>query len=100
MYEINPRWTAQSRRRARKQGKNDRLDARAVAALVRQEASTLPRVHREDETAILDMLVKKREAALAEATACATKSTSCCCRSTPSTTATYPTCKARLGFVP
>lgn len=68
VYEINPRWTAMSRRKARRQGKNDRLDARAVAALVRQEAGTLPRVHQEDETAIIDMLVKEREDVLAEAT--------------------------------
>lgn len=68
VYEINPRWTAMSRRNARRQGKNDRLDARAVAVLVRQEASALPRVYREDETAILDMLVKERENVLAETT--------------------------------
>ena len=100
MYEINPRWTAQSRRRAGKQGKNDRLDARAVAALVRQEASPLPRVHHEAETAILDLLVKEREAALAEVTACAAKSTICCCRSTSSMAATYPICRAKRDSVP
>jgi transposase len=68
VYEVNPRWTAMRRRGARKPGKTDRLDARAVALLVRQEASTLPRVHAEDDTAVLDLLTSEREAAIAEAT--------------------------------
>lgn len=54
------------RRSARKPGKTDRLDARAVALLVRQEASALPRVHAEDDTAVLDLLTSEREAAIAE----------------------------------
>ena len=68
VYEINPRWTAKQRRRARKPGKNDPLDAHAVASLVQAEAPTLPPVTAEDETAVLDLLVTEREAALAEAT--------------------------------
>lgn len=68
VYEVNPRWTAQSRRRARRLDKNDRLDARAVAGLVWREAGTLPRVPTDDETAILDLLVTEREGVLAEAT--------------------------------
>ena len=56
VYEVNPRWTAIGRRSARKPGKTDRLDARAVALLVRQETSALPLVHAEDDTAILDLL--------------------------------------------
>ena len=68
VYEVNARWTAQGRRRARKPGKTDRLDARAVALLVRQEASTLPRVHAEDDTAVLDLLTSEREAAIVEGT--------------------------------
>ena len=68
VYEINPRWTAKQRRRARKPGKNDPLDAHAVASLVQAEAQTLPPVTAEDETAVLDLLVTEREAALAEAT--------------------------------
>jgi transposase len=68
VYEVNPRWTATGRRSARKPGKTDRLDARAVAVLVRQEASTLPRVHSEDDTAVLDLLTSEREGAIAEAT--------------------------------
>ena len=51
-----------------KLGKRDRLDAHAVARLVRDEAITLPRVVAEDTTAVLDVLVTEREAALAEAT--------------------------------
>ena len=68
VYEVNPRWTAQGRRRARKPGKNDWLDAPAVAKLVRDEGATLPRVAAEDQTAVLDLLVIERETALREAT--------------------------------
>ena len=68
VYEINPRWTAQGRRRARRLGKTDALDARAVALCVRQEAPALPRVYPEDETAVLDLLTTQREAAVAEST--------------------------------
>jgi transposase len=68
VYEINPRWTAQRRRKARKPGKSDHLDAHAVAQLVREDSNTLPRVTADDETAILDLLVSEREGALAEAT--------------------------------
>ena len=67
VYEVNARWTAAGRRAARKPGKTDRLDARAVALLVRQE-TTLPQVHPEDDTTILDLLTSEREATLAEAT--------------------------------
>ena len=68
VFEVNPRWTAERRRRARKSGKSDRLDAHAVAKLVREEGATLPRVAAEDETAVLDLLVTEREAMLAEST--------------------------------
>jgi transposase len=68
VFEVNPRWTAERRRSARRAGKSDRLDAHAVAKLVRDENTTLPRVAPEDETAVLDLLVTEREAALAEAT--------------------------------
>ena len=68
VFEVNPRWTAGGRRRARKAGKSDRLDAHAVAKLMRDEGSSLPRVAAEDETSVLDLLVTEREAALAEAT--------------------------------
>jgi len=68
VYEVNPRWTALGRRRARKPDKSDRLDARAVAHFVRQEASSLPQVAAEDVTAVLDLLTTEREGELAEAT--------------------------------
>jgi transposase len=67
VYEINPRWTAQRRGKARKPGKSDHLDAHAVAQLVREDGTTLPQVNADDETAILDLLVTEREGALAEA---------------------------------
>jgi transposase len=68
VFEVNPRWTAQGRRSARKPGKSDPLDARAVALLVWREQTDLPQVRAEDETAVLDLLVTEREGALAEAT--------------------------------
>ncbi len=66
VYEINPRWTAERRRRTRKVDKNDRLDAHAVARLVREDGPTLPQVTSEDESIVLDVLVSEREAVLAE----------------------------------
>jgi transposase len=68
VYEINPRWRAFGRRHARKPGKSDCLDARAVALFVRQEAANLPTVQAENQTAVLDLLTTEREAALAEVT--------------------------------
>jgi transposase len=67
-YEVNPRWTAGGRRRARRPGKSDALDAQAVARLVQREAATLPRVGADDETAVLELLVTERDGAVAEAT--------------------------------
>ena len=49
--EVNPRWTAQRRRSGRRAGKSDRLDALAVARLLRDEAATLPVVLPEDPAA-------------------------------------------------
>jgi transposase len=68
VYDVNPRLTAQGRRQARTMSKTDRLDAHAVALVVWREADTLPPVHAEDETTILDLLVTQRDDALAEAT--------------------------------
>src|SRR5262245_18744172 len=68
VYEVNPRWTAEGRRSARRPGKSDALDARAVARLVQREAATLPRVGADDETAVLELLVTERDGAVAEAT--------------------------------
>jgi transposase len=68
VYDVNPRLTAHGRRRARTMSKNDRLDAQAVALVVWREAATLPAVHADDESAVLDLLVTQRDAALGEAT--------------------------------
>src|SRR2546423_8931508 len=68
VYDINPRWTAQERQRARRPGKSDRLDARAVALYLWREAATLPPLRAEDDTAVLEVLTTEREGALAEAT--------------------------------
>ncbi len=68
VYDINPRWTAQARRGARRQHKTDRLDARAVALIVRQDAPDLPRVTADDEASVLSLLVRERDAAVADAT--------------------------------
>ncbi len=67
VYDVNPRLTAQGRRRARQRDKTDRLDARAVARAVQQE-DRLPPVLAEDETGVLDLLVTERDTAVAEAT--------------------------------
>lgn len=66
VFEVNPRWTAQIRRQARRAGKNDRLDARAVATLVHREAATLHALHEDDECALLELLVAERSAVMAE----------------------------------
>src|SRR5262245_13646192 len=68
VYEVSPRWTAEARKRARRAGKSDALDALAVARLVLGEAATLPVVGAEDETAVLDLLTTERDAAVAEGT--------------------------------
>ncbi len=67
VYEINSRWTAFGRRRGKRADKSDRLDARAVALFVRQEAPALPVVRAEDDTAVLDLLCSEREGLLVDA---------------------------------
>ncbi|HEY8601120.1 MAG TPA: IS110 family transposase [Thermomicrobiales bacterium] len=68
VYEVNARWTAAGRRRARTPGKSDGLDARAVALVVSRETDALPPVTADDETAVLDLLVGERDGAVAETT--------------------------------
>lgn len=68
VYDINPRWTARSRRRARRQHKNDPLDALAVARIVLQEAPDLPVVQVDDASSCLQVLVSEYRAARKEAT--------------------------------
>jgi transposase len=67
VYEINSRWTAFGRRRGKRVDKSDRLDARAVALFVRQEAPALPVVRADDDTAVLDLLCSEREGLLVDA---------------------------------
>jgi transposase len=68
VFEVNARWTAGGRRRARQTSKTDRLDALAIAACVRQEGDALPSVSIDDETAVLNLLTVERDAANTEAT--------------------------------
>jgi len=68
VFDINPRWTAARRGRARKVDKSDTRDGHAIAKLVQEERATLPQVLAEDESAILDLLVTEREDTLAEVT--------------------------------
>lgn len=68
VYEVNARWTAAGRRRARTPGKGDGLDARAVALVVRREGGNLPPVTADDETGVMDLLVAEREGLVAEST--------------------------------
>jgi len=98
VYEINPRWTAQGRRRARKPGKTDRLDARAVALMVRQEASTLPQVAPEDQTAVLDLLTRERDAAVGEATRLRNQIHALLVYLDPEYESRLPTLKSRAGL--
>lgn len=49
VHEVNGKWTAHRRRGMRQPGKSDRLDAHSVAALLREEADTLPRVYAQDD---------------------------------------------------
>ncbi len=98
VFEINPRWTALGRRSARRPGKTDRLDARAVALLVRQEASTLPQVRAEDHTAVLDLLTTERDAAVAEATRLRNQIHALLVQLDPEYQASLPTLKSRSGL--
>ena len=61
VYEVNPRLTAQGRRRARKQDKNDRLDAQAVARVLLRDVPELPEVVLEDEAAVLELMNRERD---------------------------------------
>lgn len=68
VYEVNARWTAAGRRRARTMAKSDGLDAHAVALVVWREAAARPAVTADDETGVSDLLVGEREGVVAEAT--------------------------------
>jgi transposase len=97
VYEVNARWTAAGRRRARNPGKNDPLDARAVALVVRQEAG-LPLVELEDQTAVLDLLTSERESAIAEATRLRNQIHSLLLQVDPEYELRLPSLKSRAGL--
>jgi transposase len=98
VYEVNARWTAAGRRRAKRPGKSDPLDARAVAIFVRQESPDLPVVYAEDQTAILDLLTTEREAAIAEATRLRNQIHALLVQLDPEYEARLPTLKSRSGL--
>ena len=67
--EVSPQWTAQRRRTRRTTGKSDRLDAQAVARLLREEAATLPVVLPEaEEAASVELWSRLREDVVADMT--------------------------------
>jgi transposase len=68
VYEVNARWTANARAAARRQSKTDRLDATAVAVILRRERAGLTPLSAEDDTAVLNLLSVERDAALVDAT--------------------------------
>lgn len=68
VFEINPRWTAESRGRSRRIDKSDHADARAITRLLREEGDRLPRVNQDDATTPLAMLTHERESLVADIT--------------------------------
>jgi transposase len=69
VHEVSPRWTAQRRRTMRRPGKSDRLDAYAVARLLREEAATLPLILPEEpEVAAVQLWSRLREDLVADLT--------------------------------
>jgi transposase len=66
VHELNGRWTARRRRGMRRPGTSDRLDARSVATLLREEADTLPRVFPEQDPEAIVQLVSREHATLNE----------------------------------
>jgi transposase len=66
VHEVNGRWTAARRRGMRRPGKNDRLDARSVAQLLREERASLPRVFAEEDELARVQLWSRLEAELTE----------------------------------
>jgi transposase len=69
VHEVSPKWTAQRRRTLRKPGKSDRLDALAVARLLREEAATLPLILPDEEAvATVQLWSRLREDLVADMT--------------------------------
>ena len=68
-HEVNGKWTARRRRTMRRPGKSDRLDAHAVATLLREEAETLPRVYAQtDELAAVQLWSRSHAAVTKDTT--------------------------------
>lgn len=68
VVEVNTTLTHLGRRSRGSRHKNDRQDAAAIAALVRQQGERLPRIQPEDATAILALLTAERDDLQAAAT--------------------------------
>ncbi len=69
VHEVSPKWTAKRRRTMRKPGKSDRLDAHAVAQLLREEADSLPLVLPEQtEVATVELWSRLRDDVVADMT--------------------------------
>jgi transposase len=69
VHEVCPKWTAQRRRTLRRPGKSDRLDALAVAHLLREEAASLPVVLPEEAAvATVQLWSRLREDLIADMT--------------------------------
>ena len=98
VYEVNARWTAAGRRRARTPGKSDGLDARAVALVVWREASTLQVVAADDETGVLELLVTERDGVVAEATRLRNQAHQLLLQLDPDYRARIPSLKTRQGL--
>ncbi|HET8631572.1 MAG TPA: transposase [Thermomicrobiales bacterium] len=98
VYEVNARWTAAGRRRARTPGKSDGLDARAAALVVWREAGTLPAVVADDETGILALLVTERDGVVAEATRLRNQAHQLLLQLDPDYRARIPSLKTRQGL--
>lgn len=99
VYEVNARWTAAERRRARTPGKSDGLDARAVALVVWREAGTLPAVAADDETGILALLVRERDGVVAEATRLRNQAHQLLLQLDPDYRTRIPSLKTRQGLL-
>src|SRR5262245_10184437 len=69
VHEVSARWTAQRRRTMRRPGKSDRLDAHAVARLLREEGAALPVVLPEEpEVATVRLWSRLRDDLVADTT--------------------------------
>ena len=61
VHKVNPWLTAQDRRCVRKQDKNDRSDAQAVARVVLRDGPEPPAVVIGDEAAVLELMNRERD---------------------------------------